>query len=247
MRALAVLTLVLSALPLAAQPAAGPVRASAEDRSFEEFEAEFGPPPGKVFDPLEPYNRFMFGFNDRFYFWLWRPAARGWAFVAPEPLRVGINNAFANITFPIRFVNALAQLKPGKAGRELRRFLVNSSLGVAGLFDPAAGWLGWQPPPPEDFGQTMARYGVGGGFPLVLPLLGPMNLRDAVATIPDGFLTPYYHFTDTREGLALRAAELFNRSSLHLGEYESLKQNALDPYTFFRDAYRQNRIKEVSE
>lgn len=232
--------------PLAAQPALGPAPGSADDAAFDAFE-EFGKPPRKVNDPLEGFNRFMFGFNDRFYFWIWRPAARGWAFVVPEPARVGVNNFFVNLTFPIRFVNATLQVKPRKAGNELRRFLVNTTVGIGGLFDPATGLLGWQAPRPEDFGQTLAAAGVGPGVPLVLPFLGPTNLRDALGMVPDGFLTPYVYYTTPLESTAIRAADVFNSSSLHLGEYETLRQDALDPYTFFRDAYKQNRRKEIME
>lgn len=224
-----------------------PSPAAGEDASFEGFEDMAPPPRRRVFDPLEPVNRAFFVFNDRFYFWLWRPAARAYRFAVPEPARKGVNNVFTNVYFPIRFVNSLFQLKVRKAGAELGRFVVNSTVGLAGLWDPADRWLDWKAPPTEDFGQTLAGWGIGEGFPVTLPFLGPMNLRDGLGLIPDIFLTPYVYVVNDYEGLGIRSGDIFNRSSLHLGEYETLRNDALDPYTFFRDAYQQNRRKELRE
>ena len=227
--------------------------AAAADEDFAEFEEEFGDEAAvdagvrKVFDPLRGYNRLMFKVNDKFYFWLAKPLARGYRFIAPEPARASVQKAFHNLHFPVRFVSSLLQLKFKKTGLELGRFVVNSTVGIGGLFDPADRWLGWRRPGDEDRGQILGHYGVGDGFPFVIPLLGQTNLRDGLATIPTFFLNPVWYVADTPTNIGVTAGEQFNFLSLHIGEYESIKMDALDPYTFIRDAYKQNRDKNIRE
>ncbi len=214
---------------------------------FDEFD-DFGDEEAEeVYDPLSGFNRVMFTFNDKVYLWVWNPVAKGWRFIVPQPARVAVDRAFKNLLTPPRLINSLLQLEFGKAGTEFGRLLVNSTLGIGGLFDPADAWFGWRAPSPEDFGQTLATYGVGTGFPLVLPFLGPSNLRDGFGLIPDGFMNPVFYFTEGYEGTAIWVGDSLNRTSLHIGEYESLKADALDPYTLFRDAYQQNRLKKIEE
>lgn len=223
---------------------------SEEDaEEFDEFGDEFGDEveDDEVFDPLSGFNRGIYHFNDKFYFWVWRPAAKGYRFIVPEPVRVAIDRAHKNFRTPIRFANSLFQLKFKKAGSELGRLIVNSTIGIGGLFDPADAFFDWRPPGPEDFGQTLAYYGVGDGFPIVLPFLGPSNLRDGLGMIPDSFSHPIVYFVPVWVTVSIVADDKFNYSSLHLGEYESFKNDALDPYTFFRDIYKQNREKKIAE
>lgn len=238
-------------LLLGISPCVRPAAVFAQDTAeFSEFEDELDIEEGaakEVFDPLIGYNRFMFRFNDKVWFWVWKPMSKGYSLVVPEPVRVSLNRVFYNFYTPVRFGNSLFQLKFERAGLELGRLLVNTTIGLAGFFDPADKWLGWIRPPPEDFGQTLGRYGVGEGFPLVLPLLGPSNLRDGFGWIPDILMCPHIYFLSTRESVGIAAGKYFNLSSLHLGEYESFKKDALDPYTFFRNAYKQNRDKRIKE
>lgn len=241
-----------------------PPSATAEETLPEEpadefggFEEEAGPaastaPAPVPFDPLRGFNRGMFHFNDRMYFWVLKPTARIYGRVVPKGVRQGIRRCFKNLGFPVRFVNNVLQGKVKGAGRETGRFLVNSTLGLAGFFDPARSWWGWEPSD-EDFGQTLGRYGVGDGFPLVLPLVGPTNVRDALGMGADSFLNPLSYvdphdpqfFNRTR--LYIRAGEAVNRTSLDIGQYESIKKDALDPYTFIRDAYKQMRDQKIKE
>lgn len=200
----------------------------------------------RTFDPLVPYNRFMFEVNDRLYFWLIRPIASGYGKIVPEGGRIAVNRFFKNIAFPVRFVNNLLQLKIRNAAVEFARFGVNSTVGVLGFGDPARSQLGLRPYR-EDFGQTLGHYGLGGGCHLVLPFLGPSNLRDAIGRIPDYFLNPIGYVEPVTASLAIHAYEQENYLSLHIGEYESLKKDALDSYTFMRDVYEQNRKKMVKE
>lgn len=199
-----------------------------------------------VFDPLSGYNRFMTHVNDKLYFWLLKPVARGLSKVIPERGRLAISRCFKNILFPIRLVNNLLQLKFKRAGIESARFGVNTTIGVLGLGDPAKNCLGLDAYQ-EDFGQTLGHYGVGGGIHIVLPVFGPSNLRDAIGMIPDYFLNPINYLSDFEYRAGAQAFDTINYTSLHIGEYEDLKKDALDLYISLRDAYEHNREMKIAE
>ena len=225
-----------------------------EDDDFGEFEEEFKASDKEVFDPLSGYNRAMTVFNDKLYLWVLDPVARGYQFVMPEPARRGVNNFFVNLLYPIRVVNNLLQFKIKNAGEETLRFVANSTIGVLGFWDPAKEWFGLEAHD-EDFGQTLGYYGVGGGFHIVLPVLGPRNLRDVLSMYPDHYakwdnkyyLDPSSYVESDVNRLGLFAVDNVNYTSLHLDEYQSLKKDALDWYLFLRDAYEQKRDKEIKE
>lgn len=213
----------------------------------DEFEEEFGASmESKISDPFEGYNRAMTVFNDKLYFWLLQPVARGYRWIMPEFVRRGVVNFFNNILFPLRFVNNLLQFKMLNAGEELLRFLINTTIGVLGLWDPARDWFGLEAHK-EDFGQTLGFWGLGGGPHIVLPVFGPSNLRDMFALVPDFYLDPKKEITPYEKELAIRAYDKVNDTSLHIGEYENLKKDAIDLYPFLRDVYEQNRIKKIAE
>jgi phospholipid-binding lipoprotein MlaA len=200
----------------------------------------------EVADPLEGINRFMFGFNDVFYFWIMKPAAQTLKAVVPAPGRIGISNFFSNLVTPIRLANCLLQGKTEAAGRELNRFLINTTVGVLGIGDPALDKYGIKMAK-EDLGQTLAVYGLGDGFYLVLPLLGPSTLRDAAGDFGDSFLNPVSYVKPTEVYIGITAGRITNEFSFHIGEYESLKAAAVDPYVMLRSAYvqyRRNLIKD---
>ena len=200
-----------------------------------------------VVDPLRGYNEFMTVVNDRIYFWILQPAATGYRAVLPQFIRRGIARAFINIQFPMRFVNNALQLKFKQAAGEAERFLLNSTIGILGFADPAESWFGLAPHP-EDFGQTLGHYGAGSGFHIVLPLLGPSNLRDALGKVTDLYLLdPVGQYQDSRVVTAARVIETVNKTSLELGQYESLRKDAIDLYPFLRDVYEQNRNKQIKE
>jgi len=230
--------------------------AAAVDKEFNEFESEFGDVmldnrENGVSDPLSGYNRFMFNVNDKLYFWILKPVARGYGAVIPEGGRVGINRFFKNLSFPVRFVNNTLQGKFKRAGIETARFVVNTTIGLLGFFDPADAW--WHlKPHEEDFGQTLGHYGAGDGFPLQLPLLGPSNLRDTAGVVPDLYLSPIdwlYQGSNFINPIFLGVfiLDVINKTSLRIGVYENFKKETLDPYTFMRDAYKQNRDARIKE
>ncbi len=218
------------------------------DDDLDEFDDEFEEEVRTIADPIEPFNRAMFHFNDKLYFWLLKPAARGYGFIVPEKGRVGVRRFFSNITTPIRFANALLQFKFKYAGTELSRFLINTTVGVAGFMDPARDrWNIYKQR--EDFGQTLGHYGAGPGFFITWPFLGPSSIRGTIGYVGDLFLDPTtYLFPNERLAtVGVEAYERVNSTSLEIGVYEDMKRDAIDPYTFIRDAYHQHREKLVEE
>jgi len=203
-------------------------------------------PPPHLADPLEPLNRALFVFNDKAYFWVMKPVAQGYAFVVPELARISVRNFFRNITMPVRFVNNLLQGKIRNSGVELLRFLINTTGGIGGLFDPAKDDFSLEPRN-EDLGQTLGKYGLGHGFYLVLPLLGPSSLRDTVGQTGDFFLNPINYVDDSGVVIGAKVLNAENEVSLRIGEYEDLTKSAIDPYVAVRDAYSQYREKKVRE
>lgn len=200
-----------------------------------------------ISDPLEPLNRGMFWVNDKLYFYLFKPLARGYRAVVPRPARVSVGNFFLNVATPVRAGNALLQLKFTNAGTEVYRFIVNTSIGVGGLFDPAASVAGVRRVP-ADFGQTLGSYGFGHGFYLVLPVVGPSSLRDGAGTFVDSFADPFrYTSLETMELVLIRMFDATNRLSLDRDSYEGIIRDSLDPYLFVRDAYAQRRRAQVGE
>lgn len=212
-----------------------------EDEYGDEDDVELIP------DPWIEMNQGLYTFNDRLYFWLLKPVSRGYGFIIPEELRQGVRNFMYNIRFPVRFINALLQGKVRKSGYEFGQFFINSTAGCLGLLNPSANYPHLQPSK-EDMGQTFAVWGIGNGAYIMLPFLGPSSLRDGMGRIGDIFLDPiWWLFDDIWVTLAIRAGEAVNDTSLRIGEYEALKEAALDPYIMIRNAYIQNRNKLIAE
>lgn len=202
-----------------------------------------------VADPIEPLNRLAFHFNDKLYFWLLKPLAETYRFVTPKPVRKSVGNFFYNLKMPIRFTNNVLQGKFSASGFEVARFLVNSTIGVLGLWDPARNWLDLSPSE-EDFGQTLGKYGVGEGFYICWPIFGPSNVRDTLGLAGDYFLDPvsYLGFNgENSESFAVKSGETINRTALGLGNYEDFKNATFDPYLAMRDAYFHSRRSKIND
>ena len=201
-----------------------------------------------ITDPIEPFNRGVFWVNDKLYFYLFKPVARVYR-VVPRPVRNSVGHFFTNLGFPIRFVSNLLQLKGENAAKEFDRFFINSTIGLAGLFDPASEISGFKlPDPDEDLGQTLGYYGLGHGFYLVLPLLGPSSLRDGIGTAGETFLDPWYYLQlSWLERAEIKGGEKINSLSLDRDTYEQIKRDSLDPYLFIRDAYAQRRQAQIEK
>jgi phospholipid-binding lipoprotein MlaA len=199
-----------------------------------------------IADPLEPLNRVFFTFNDKLYFWLLKPVAQGYGAVVPEWGRLRVRNVFKNAATPVRLVNSLLQFKVHAAAKELGRFLVNTIGGLGGMFDILEDNPDAQPSN-EDLGQTLGSYGIGEGFYIVWPVLGPSSLRDSVGSVGDHFLEPVSYITPIWDSLAVRTGDRVNDTSLRIGDYEDFKESALDPYISMRDAYKEHRRSKISE
>lgn len=189
-------------------------------------------------DPLEPVNRGIYAFNNTADKYVLRPVAKGYETVVPGFARSGINNFFGNLFYPVTIVNQFLQGKLEDGTADIGRFLINTTLGVGGFFDVAAR-LGL-PAHGEDFGQTFGRWGVGEGWYLMLPFLGPSTNRDLVGRIVGGPFSPLYYADDAAlvwgftvlDAVATRAQLL---------KADQLLKDQLDPYVFIRSSYLQQR------
>ena len=199
-----------------------------------------------ISDPLMPFNRVTFSMNDRMYFWVLKPVATGYKKVTPAFFRKGVRNFFKNIAMPVRFVSAVLQGKFKGAGSELSRFVVNTTVGVGGLFDPAESYFHLKPCD-EDIGQVLGKYGIGNGVYIVWPLLGPSTVRDSVGKVGDIVLNPLYSLDHRDLSLALGGLDLVNHTSFRLGDYEAVKRASMDPYVMIRDFYVHFRQKQIAE
>ena len=205
-------------------------------------------------DPLSGYNRIMTNFNDKMFTYVLSPVSTGYRTVVHEKIRSSVDNFFHNILYPIRLVNNLLQGKFVNSVDETSRFLINSTFGVFGLFDPAKRNFGLKAHN-EDFGQTLGFYGVAAGPHIVLPFFGPSNLRDTFSMYPDSFINPITYTDDTgynltnsdKESLLLKGYERINFISQHESEYEKMKKDAVDLYPFLRDIYEQDREQQIKE
>ncbi len=224
-----------------------PVRAAALEVEDQDPWAEDYQDIETISDPLEPLNRAFYHFNDKLYFWVLEPAARGYRAVVPEKGRVGVRNFFYNLGFPIRLINCLLQLKGQEAGYEFVRFFVNSTVGMAGFLD-VAGTAMELDRYEEDLGQTFGHYGAGPSIFINWPFFGPSCVRDSIGMVGDAFLNPVnYLVPQTKYNLAVKTYDKVNETSLTLGDYEELKRSALDPYVSLRDAYFQHRRSEIEK
>ncbi|MBM9535760.1 MlaA family lipoprotein [Desulfobulbus alkaliphilus] len=209
-----------------------------DDASYEEFAL-----PN---DPLEPLNRVIFTFNDIVYIWVLNPVATGYSKVVPADIRGCVANFFHNLGEPVRSANCLLQGRFRDSGRALGRFFINTVFGVFGLADPASNEFRLAPVR-ASFGETLSVWGVGDGFYLVVPFMGPSTLRDFSGSMVDIVaVTTYYPWNDDlKTATSVYTVNTVNRTSLHLGEYERLKAMSFDPYVAFRNGYFQMRERRV--
>jgi phospholipid-binding lipoprotein MlaA len=216
------------------------------DDELDLFDDEFEEDKVVVADPLSLWNRGMFHFNDKFYFWVLKPVAKAYRAAVPSTARIGVKNFFTNLTTPIRLVNCILQWKWQAANGEFARFLLNSTVGVLGFGNPAKKYPELNPSK-EDLGQTLGAYGIGNGFYVVWPFLGPCTLRDSVGLAGDLFLNPVFYVQPIEAAVGIASYEIVNDTSLKIGDYESLKKAAINPYDALRDAYIQHRKSKVKK
>jgi phospholipid-binding lipoprotein MlaA len=198
-------------------------------------------------DPLEPTNRVFYKVDDALDTYALKPVAQAYVYVTPTPVRRGAHNFLANLGFPVLFANDVAQAKPRRAGDTFMRFVINSTVGVVGVFDVAKGW--GYPGHDTDFGVTLGLWGVPEGPFLYLPVLGPSSPRGVVGYGVDAALNPFNYVP---KGYGLRT---FSWATTGLGiidtradllpDLDKVKASALDPYATFRSLYRQHVQSQI--
>ena len=222
-----------------------------EDDLLDELENEFlnKTKNDKINDPLYYLNKTIFYFNDKTYFYILSPISNGYVKITPAPVRKGISNFFTNLASPIRIANNLLQMKIKNATKETASFLLNTIVGWGGIFKPSKDFKSLSTHK-EDLGQTFGKYGIGNGFYLVLPFLGPSTLRDTVGSIGDSFLS-YSNYLDnnlnSKELLALKFTKTINEAKPMLKQYNDLKKIAIAPYESIRNAYIQKRNQQIKQ
>jgi phospholipid-binding lipoprotein MlaA len=200
-------------------------------------------------DPFEPANRVSYAITDGVDTYVLAPVARAYRYAVPGVIRRPIHNVLQNMTTPVLFINDVVQTKPRRAGDTFMRFVINTTAGVGGVFDVASKW--GYPEHSNDFGQTLALWGIPSGPFLFLPLIGPSNPRDATGYGVDILFDPLTYvpnghglrtLSNVRYGLGILDA----RTNV-LDETDSIKKTALDPYATFRSLFRQNRESTIQQ
>ncbi|KAA6224956.1 MULTISPECIES: VacJ family lipoprotein [unclassified Campylobacter] len=209
------------------------------ENEFDEFEEEFE--QYEINDPLAGYNKMMTSFNVALYTYAFRPVLKGYEYVAPKPIRTGVRNFFSNLLGPLRIISQTLQFKFDKASDEIKRFLANTILGLGGIFDSATDMK--IPKHPGDIGTAFASWGIKSGFHIVLPILGPSNLRDLIALPFDWYLSPTAYLDDVWLRWGISVYGYGNELSFRTDEIDEIYYNTPNLYPFLRDAYEQSRIE----
>ena len=224
-----------------------------EDQEFlDEFEDEMAVEEKP--DPFASYNRAMTTFNDKMFVYVLYPISNGYKAITHKEVRSSVKRFFHNIFYPIRLVNNLLQGKLKNSFEETERFVINTTIGIFGLFDPAKSYFGIEPHN-EDFGQTLGYWGVGSGPHIVLPFFGPSNLRDTFSMYPDSLANPVdyykkrgYNLTNsTEQSIGLTVFEKVNKTTFDGDTYMKIREDAVDLYPYLRDMYEQYREKQIEE
>jgi len=198
-----------------------------------------------VDDPLEPVNRVIFNVNDTLDRYALEPVARGYRYATPDQFKISLANVLSNLSTPVVLVNDVLQGEPGRALDTLGRFLINTTLGVGGLFD-VAGKLDL-PRHDEDLGQTFGVWGAGPGPFLMLPLLGPSTVRDAGGRVGDFFFDPLNTCCiDTAVRYGRDGAGILSTRESLIDSIDDLRKNSIDPYATVRTVYLQSRAAEIA-
>jgi len=197
--------------------------------------------PGS-YDPWEGWNRRVHRFNNAVDRTIATPLARAYVKVVPRPVRLGVGNFFNNLGQPVSALNALLQGRPKQAGQSLGRFLLNATVGIGGLFDPAS--AANIPNRSEDFGQTLGVWGWKSSRYVELPLFGPRTLRDTFGLLGDAPLSPIRQVEDDRTRYFLQGLQLVDLRT-QLFAVDAMREGAADEYALVRDAWMQRRAYQI--
>lgn len=196
------------------------------------------------YDPWEKFNRRVHRFNNAVDRTVAKPLAKAYVAVVPRPVRLGVGNFFNNLGQPLSAVNGLLQGKPKQAGQSFARFAVNTTLGLAGIFDPATRFN--IPNRSEDFGQTLGVWGWKTSRYVELPLFGPRTVRDVFGLVADGRLAPLQYVEEDKARVFLQGLQLVDTRT-QLMALDSLRDGAADEYALFRDGWMQRRNYQINE
>jgi phospholipid-binding lipoprotein MlaA len=213
------------------------------DAAKEQDEVAADAGPDELYDPLEGFNRVVLGFNDVLDFLVFKPVARVYGFITPDAAKRSVRKALRNLRSPVILANDLLQFEGGDAAVTTARFVVNSTVGLLGLFE-VADEIGLDYHP-ADFGQTLYSYGSGPGPYLVLPLLGPSTLRDGIGIGVDIFFDPFTYLLDFETRMMVLGGKAVVRREELLEPLDDLRAGSIDYYAALRSAYFQNRAVEL--
>ena len=211
-------------------------------------------PVEKVNDPFERINRTTFRFNDSVTTHVLQPLARGYEHILPRPVRTGISNVFDNADFPVRFGNNVLQGRFTRSAQEVGKFVINSTVGIGGLFRVSDHVQSLADVPAEDFGLTLGRWGFSTGPYVVLLVLGPSNFRDLTGFAGDYALNPLnwyqigiisHKFIPNAANYAIAGSKFVARLPGNVHTYEQMKEAAVDPYIAVRNAYLNHRAEQL--
>jgi phospholipid-binding lipoprotein MlaA len=198
------------------------------------------------YDPWEPFNEKMFNFNYKLDRYVIKPVAKVYNEIVLDGEKLAIHNALDNVAMPKRFVNSLLQGKFRGAGREIGRFVINSSLGVGGLADVAKYQFNLEKSD-EDTGQTFGWYRVGPGPYLVLPFLSPLTVRDGIGYALDIAMDPLTYVLPIAGAVGRKTEDVINERALNLDKFESVEEATVDLYSAVRNAYLNRRKQQIAE
>jgi phospholipid-binding lipoprotein MlaA len=248
-----VLLLCLSGCAATGKHSAAPAVRASSSPVGEDFA---NAPVQKTSDPLQRFNRTMFGFNDKLTTFALRPLAHGYAIIVPLKVRDGVTNFFDNVQFPVRFVNCVLQGKLTRSAQEVGKFVINSTAGVGGLFRVSDHVSGLADVPAEDFGQTLGVWGIPPGPYLVIPVLGPSDCRDLVGFAGDYAISPLnWHplgiihcaYISDALSIALSSVRYVNGLPKAVAAYDQIKSEAVDPYIAIRDGFLSYRAAQIKK
>ena len=230
--------------PNSIETAQGTMRSSQEIEYYEDMEDPFAGSEEDIpvlTDPLEGYNRWMFGINETVYDAVLEPVARGYRDTVHEQLRIGIKNIFSNAMAPVKFLSSLLQLEFKKSGQVLARTLINTTLGFGGMADVAGEEYGIEDVN-EDFDQALGYYGVPTGPYVVLPFFGPSTARNIIGRTADALMSPGAVVgASIQTNIIVNAEDNVNAASFIVDDKKQLEDSALDEYESIRDFYHQYR------
>ena len=232
------------AMPQSLEPAAD---TAARDASMAQARDSITDMEPEEYDPWERFNEKMFDVNRNLDKYVLKPVAKGYNFIVPDEIQIMISNGFDNISFVPRLVNSLLQGKVVGAGRELSRFVINSTAGVGGLFDPAKDVFGILKSR-EDFGQTLCVWGVSTGPYVIVPGLEPLTVRDGIGKAVDTAFDPLSYFLPLFwDRLGMKVGDIVNERSLNLDLFQGFEESVIDMYSAVRHAFLQRRARLCRE